>query len=348
MRALAALEIVADSALHDPDPVEDTWQRPSGYQSPDSQGINSTRGTAAEVIGKLLFARPERFGIFRSTVEQLLEDPVVAVRVCVALPVSSILNIDTELAITWFLRLAETRNEFLGGGHAVRFLEHAIHHHFDRVRLLVERMVDAELDKLSQIGARLAAQAAFRHPQALDLAARVITGSGPQRLGVAEVLSSAVGSSNQEVVRQCSEGLIVLFVDPDQEVRRQAARFAGRLDPVAFPQHADLIRAYLDSPAFREEPLHLLHQLKQSALRLPDPLLDAAEAYFLGQQEAGRGPRDARYVRQFDQLIFPLYSQHLNRALPNTGVLTRCLNLFDRMAARRSQEYQEGMQLVER
>lgn len=347
---LAALEIVADCALNDPDPVEDTWQRPDGFRGPDAQGINSVRGTAARVIGSLLLARPERFEVFRPVVERLLEDPVVAVRVCAALPVGAMLNVDTELAITWFLRLAETRDEFLTGQHAYGFLEYALHHHFDRVRPLIERMVDAEIDELVRLGAGLATLAAFWHPQAQDLAARVIAGTEAQRAGVAEVLSSAVGNTDEDIVRQCTQGLKVLFGDPDQKVREQAARFAARIESSAFPRHADLLQAFLASPAFKEEPLHLLHQLQKSALRLPDTLLDTAEAYFTDQHQShhARISRDAHYIREFSQLIFPLYSQHLNRLLQVDGVLTRCLDLFDRMATRRSQEYQDGMQMVER
>ncbi|WP_157451921.1 hypothetical protein [Deinococcus aquatilis] len=143
--------------------------------------------------------------------------------------------------------------------------------------------------------------------------------------------------------------MILLFQDEDARVRQEVARFPGRLAEESFTEHRDLIRAFLASPAFREEPSQMLRKLKVSALRLPSTLLEPAEAYMLGVDapQFAAGSRDALHVREFGQLLIRLYTQHFNRGI-HDEILVRCMNLFDQMARWRIGEYFDAMRQLER
>ena len=144
-------------------------------------------------------------------------------------------------------------------------------------------------------------------------------------------------------------GLRVLFQDEDAGVREEAARFPEQLSEEDFAEHRELIRAFLASPAFKEQPLQMLRKLETSALRLPSTLLEPAEAYMLGADAPKfvGGSRDAFYVREFGRLLIRLYTQHFNRGI-HDDVLPRCLNLFDQMARWRIGEYFDAMRELER
>ena len=342
----AALQIVADCAQAK-DPVEDTWDERDGLRDPHTQGINSTRGQAAEAIGHLLFAKPERFEFFRSVIETLVHDPVAAVRACAVLPLLAVFNQDAELAVAWFIQLAETREEVLGTHYATEFIRYASLKHFNQMMPLIERLSSSSKDGLARAGATLACLAAFDHPEAQSLANQCLTGTVPQRLGCAAVYRSNVNDSKCR--EACWMGLRVLFQDEDAGVREEAARFPEQLSEEDFAEHRELIRAFLASPAFKEQPLQMLRKLETSALRIPSTLLEPAEAYMLGADAPKfvGGSRDAFYVREFGRLLIRLYTQHFNRGI-HDDVLPRCLNLFDQMARWRIGEYFDAMRELER
>lgn len=342
-----ALQIVADYALNHPDPKTDTWINNDDWDG-FYAGLHSIRGHAAKTIDQLLEAKPTRFHFFRPTLEKMIYDPIIAVRSCIAAPVSRVLNIDPELALEWFLQLADTHDEFLRSPHTRIFIEQACDQHFTVIRPIIERMLQSEDEEIAQEGARLACLSALHHAEAEDLAQQARTGSLPQRLGAVRVY--CLNLHHHFAKEQCEQHLPSFFDDPDPTVRGQAGRFIFQFKPKDFNKHQVLVETLMNSQTYREDPVFLLEALKNSAMRLPNVLLDSAEAYM----NANASPHQAQsqqsllHIQDFGTLLFSLHTQHLNRPSPDSDILERCLDLIDNMARWRVPEYQKGMQDLDR
>lgn len=91
-------DIISYYALHDRNP-EQAW-RPfqviNGDQSLAddiyTQGINSVRGRASQAIAELIFKDKERTVYFKDTLQTVVKDPSLAVRSCVAVALTAVLN----------------------------------------------------------------------------------------------------------------------------------------------------------------------------------------------------------------------------------------------------------------
>src|SRR5262249_53310515 len=143
----------------------------------------------------------------------------------------------------------------------------ALSRHFEQVRPFVERMLRSTHPDVAQSGARLAALAVLYHPALEPLEAEAFAGSAKQRLGVAQVAAANIGFT--ECRPWCEPRLTTLFNDEDADVRREAATCFRHLEAAVLDQYADLIQAFCDSKAFRDDSFSILHVLEKSVRRLP-------------------------------------------------------------------------------
>ncbi|KAB8330403.1 hypothetical protein SD80_032025 [Scytonema tolypothrichoides VB-61278] len=96
-----ALDIVVWYALNDLDPVAEL-QRTNQSHNIHSKGINSTRGSAVSAIAALIFADKNRTSYFQEALQQIVQDPSIAVRSCAAEALTAMLNYDRNLAVSLF------------------------------------------------------------------------------------------------------------------------------------------------------------------------------------------------------------------------------------------------------
>ena len=148
---------------------------------------------------------------------------------------------------------------------------------------------------------------------------------------------------------RCSQALERLFNDESLEVRTEAAG-CFRVISTNLEPHLELVSAFIQSPAFVEEPLLLFHTLTQSSLHLPQILLDVAERYLYqaSPEVTDIRLRSAMYTREISELVMKVYAQALNRPDANAELLKRCLNLFDRLASWREYTLIEMLEVYER
>jgi len=336
-----ALAMVSWYALEDPDPTEDQPDR-----DPHTAGINSVRGQAAEAVGQLLFAQPQRLDFFKSTLERLTKDPLVAVRACAGLCVNATLNVDRDYAVSLFLELVECRDELLGARYIQDFMWYALSTHYRTLEPVLERMCRSILPEIAQAGARLASLVAFNLLEAEGLAQQMFEGSEDQRRGAAEVYSHNLDTPHLR--ERCTQRLEKLFTDASAEVRKEAAKcFRGG---AALEPHLLLISTFIGSSAFQEEPFFLLHHLKNSSLHLPEIVIDVAEHYLLGAgpDAADLRSRNAMHTSTVSGLVMKVYSQALNRPATQAPLFGRCLNLFDQFAKWREYEFSKAIEAYER
>lgn len=343
-----ALGLVAWYAVNDPDPSEDLWLRGINGHDPFSAGINSARGMAALAMGRLLFNHPERLGVFREALERVVEDPIVAVRACVAVAPLALLDRHPELALSLFLRLVDARDELLVSPHVERFLHYGLRRRFDALRPVLERLMNSALPEATQTGGRLACLIALDDPGAADLAGRALTGTTAQRLGAAQVY--AANAHDDRVGATCRAALVKLFHDDDEAVRKEAGRCFRTEDDDPAEWNVELIDAYIRSPALHDEPFFLLHGLEQSSARIPATVLDVAEAYIAHAPEdvTDLRTRRAADTHTVSELVVRVYGQALNRPRPDAVLLARCLDMFDQLAEWREYRYMQMLETYER
>ncbi len=296
-------------------------------EDPLSIGINSVRGVAALTIRDLIFSDSQYLSLLLPAVQELVNDPALAVRACAASTLLAVAHWDPHLALPLFTQLCGADDSLLATRDVGTFVWHGLPKHYHELRSHIERMLGSKLKEVHQKGARLACLARLYHPDADDLAERALGGDEAVRLGAAEVAAANVGHSQCRA--WCETALGRLFEDSDKTVRHCAADCFRQLGQRAAPllDFEPLIRTFLKSRTFAEEPIHLLHALTESTQRIPPVVLDVCEQFIdqCAAQAADIRTRHALGQSSVSTLVFRAYAQHADASLRN-----RALDLIDR------------------
>ena len=286
-----------------------------------TQGINCTRGRAAQALGRLILTDAVYIERFRPAIDQLIRDPSPAVRSCVAGIVTAVWQHDPQLAMDLFERLDLSEDRLLTTPHVDAVLRYTVRNHIAEARPTLKRMLRSSDKDIAESGGRLAGLAALYHESAADVAAEARQGSTPQRIGIAQVASKNI---NLPQCREwCEESLLELFDDDDAAVRRTAAMCFRELGDRPLDEYADLIRLFCESRAFQDQAAHLMKALKDSPFRLPGLTCEICDRFLERFSEAGeRVP----YLRDVAHLVFRTYQHH-----QNDEWATHALDLIDRL-----------------
>jgi hypothetical protein len=344
------LELILFYATQDPDPKEDTWKKEdqnsekNRFPSIAGQAINSVRGKAAETIAAIIWDHPERIEFFRPVFGQMVKDPVIAVRYCVAKVLLGLLRYEPDNTIGLFLDLCDCTEIFLVTNTVERFLHYALKTHFSSLKPLLERMIHSSISEVSRVGARLICVTSYAVEEAEQMAEYCLNGSVYQRLGAADVYASNL--KNTRFSGRCEKALLQLFYDPEELVQDEAADCFQKMSDGDIDRLTYLIEKFIQSPAFSRD-THLLYTLEQSAARIPDTILSVCEKFFeITGDEVGniqnKVAGDAHYV---SKLIVRTYAQQLNASIRNPSLLRRTLNLIDRMLENRVYDAEKVLEL---
>ena len=276
------LDLMADWALHDPDPTEELWRVTAWGDTPyyrgDSHdhGINTNRGAAILAVCRCARRRkpPQVERAFR-LLEQTADDPSTAVRTCVIESLGPLLNEDDGRALAIFERELDGHPWLLQTLLVHRFLYWTYYHHFPRIRPLIEALLTDSDDATRQAGARLACLAAFRYPEANELAERAMHGDVAMRRGAAQVYARNLENPKLQAV--CQERLLRLMHDPDEQVRAHVGECFEHLRPEHLDRLQPFIEQFLASPALMNGAEHLVKYLAPLAADAPDLALMVTE-----------------------------------------------------------------------
>ncbi len=333
--SLTAFDILTYYALNDSDPEQESWRTsaPGGgvYYGGDIHmaGINSTRGSAMSAIASLIFADKDRVPHFLHTLQQAVSDSSIAVRTCVAEALIATLNYDRNLAVNLFLELCETEDILLGTQPIEYFLYYALPTHFKDLVPVLERMLSSGLPQVVSVGSRQACRSALELNEAIPLMELCLTASETEthRLAAAEIFGANLRSTQYREF--CEEKLIQLFNDPDERVRDEAAKCFFKFEKDELGKYTNLIRSFVDSPAFIDNCHDLIYALKETTAKLPDITCLICEK-FVDSFDMATADTRTSYAADSDfisELIIRVYSPSRNKALQS-----RCLNIIDRMA----------------
>ncbi|MYD91348.1 MAG: ATP-binding protein [Caldilineaceae bacterium SB0662_bin_9] len=306
------------------DPEKDSWS--SSPIGPIGQAINSDRGSAASTIADLLAADGNRWSILKSTVEQLVIDPVLAVRSVTARCLLAILDTHREDALAGFQRLIEDADPILGSRWIERFVHYAMFRDYAAMRPTLMKMLQSSEPATITAGARQITLAGLSLDEARDDADLVLSMGEEERATAAEIYANNV--THATVGPECEERLKVLFKDESDAVRRSAARCWSAFEPDELAQRGSLLGAFVASIGPEDDINVLVYTLEQSHERLPSEVCALAEravtAY--GPKGADFRLREAGAATMLTPLIIRLHEETEDPELRR-----RVLNVIDTM-----------------
>lgn len=274
-----AVQFIQRAAKHG-NPESELWDE--GYYGGDilMHGINTVRGHVAEAVRDLIWSDKRYLATFRTTVDILIRDPSVAVRATVASTLMAVMVHDAPLARHLAIQLLESDARLLGTRYVEEFIHRAIREAFEPFSEVIRSMLKSEREKICRVGGKLACLARLYHVEADDMAEAALDGNESCRMGACEVAKSNL--LHGECRAWCEMALARLFKDKSAIVRREAAGcfwYLWQSPETPLTGFDDLIRAFLASPAFAEEPSFLLHALEETKQKVPEATLDVCEEF---------------------------------------------------------------------
>ena len=316
-----AVEMIHWLATEHEDPHKELWQQDAGngqtYYNGEvyTNGINTSRGRAAEAIQRLILTDASYIQRLRPTIDRMLGDPSAAVRSCVAGVLRAVAFHDPALGIQLFRGMNLSEERLLATVHVYGFVYDHLRKEFTVLRPIVERMLRSSDAEVCKAGAQLASLAAMVHERAADLGDEALRGAPSQRLGMAKV-----ASANIAVPRfrdWCEPRLVNLFDDDDEEVRQVTALCFSRLPDDALDTYGSLIKAFCNSRAFSGGAFWLIHAFEESRGYLPGMTCMVCERSL---------DQPSTEALETTKLIFRTYQQH-----QDDEWASRVLNLIDRL-----------------
>ena len=327
-----SLRVLIALATGPHDANEDAWRQDAGggrpYYNGDihNNGINTTRGRAAQAIGQLIARDASYIPLFERVLKMLASDPHPAVASCVAMALRMVAYHDAECGISLFQRMDFGEERLLGTRHVYEFMRENLWHGFAELEVAIRRALRSAHPDARQAGARLACLAVLHHAEAQDLAAEAREGDEYQRRGVAEVASANI----RDTVHRgwCEERLKDLFGDDHIEVRKAAASCFRHIPADRLDAYGDLIEAFCTSRAYEEDSFVLLHALKNARTQLPGIVHLVCDRFLDRFSGEAKDIRQHRHADGFIviELIFRLYQHH-----QNDQWTSRAIDLIDRV-----------------
>ena len=311
----ALLSWLCRLAVDDPDPETDDWLGPDGPMAPINQAINTTRGTAAEAIAKLLIADASRWDMLRDTVNQLTVDPVFAVRATAAHCLLAILDARREEALNGFRRLTEGADSIAGSHYVEHFIRRATRERYADMRSTLVQLLESTEPSAVRVGARWIVLSAIlaENSAAREDERRVLTSGEHARAGAADIYAANI--LDQEAGQRCVECLCEMFDDESDAVRESAARCWFALTADQITEQGALLSAFAQSRAFDDSRLSvLLHRLEDATLPLPAELCAIAERVIesFGEKAASAQHMEALTGQTLATLLLSLLEQTMD------------------------------------
>ena len=331
-----SIEMLHWLATEHEDPATEGWREDAGGGGPyyngdiHTNGINTTRGRAADAIRDLIITDSDYIERFRTTLEFMVKDSSVSVLSCVAGVLRAVSYHDIALGMSLFLSMVSSLSEgrLLATRHVRCFIRDNLNGCFADLRPIIERMLRSSAPEVCEVGAGLACIAALIHEErAFDLADEAIQGNARNRLGVAQVASANITAP--EYRDWCEARLVDLFNDQDEDVRRKAASCFRQLRGKPLDRYENLIVAFSDSKAYQEDSSSILSTLEESLRPLPGATCMICEKFFDRFSDEAKDIRTGRSADTYTipKLIFRMYQQHQN----DDTWASRSLDLIDRL-----------------
>ena len=332
-----AIDFIVRMSIELPDPVLMPNELRATDRSYDhlGDGINSVRGHAVETIRNLINYDKDYLVTFGSVIERAVSDANLGVRACLATTLFAVAVRDVSMALPLFEKLLIADDSLLTAQSVQRFINAGLHNHLENLRPFVTRMLGSALVDVRRAGGSSACLARLYHTKANDLAEMALAGDMSNRMGA--VIVAKDNFIRSDCREWCESKLMLFFNDPAVEIRKEAARcfwYLWQNPEIQLTEFDSLIKTFLSSLAFADDPSYLIHALDDTRQRVPESILDVCEQFVNRCAAQARDIRTSIAGDEFSigRLVFRAYAQ-----LESTALRRRSLNLIDRMC-------EEGLQ----
>ena len=127
-------------------------------------------------------------------------------------------------------------------------------------------MISSQEPEVVKVGSRQICVASFELEEAKHLMECCLRGTDYQRLGASQVFAANVKVKPDF----CKYKLMDFFSDQDEQVRKEAAGCFRHLIEEDLDEFADLIEAFIESPAFDLDSHDLIWAMKKATGKLPE------------------------------------------------------------------------------
>ncbi|WP_408995617.1 NACHT domain-containing protein [Streptomyces ipomoeae] len=326
--------IILDRATSAGDPVDGslsvqtTNQEHTQGRDLYTSGINSSRGSAAEVLGDLIIYDTDgsRTALVLPALDGMAEDPAITVRSCVAHLIHASMRHARPEALRAFTQLINTDDSLLATHTVVRLIAHIGFGSPDVARPVIERMLHSNNFETRKSGGQLAALAAMQWSMP-DLLDSVLSGGDvASRTGAANSCAQGLSSTADTVVTL--RAFEQLINDPEHEVRQAIAEVASVVRGERLRPLRDPLTQLISSASFEDALPQLLISLEHAPDRVDYLALECARRFVeIHGQDAGdirtRAAADARHV---GELLIRAYAQ-----ATSISSRTQILDLLDQL-----------------
>jgi len=334
-----ALKRLVDYACNHPNPETNSIVigNDKGFDAADSSvsnlesnSLNSVRSVAGLAIGEHLRNHPDLFERFRPALEHLCNDPHPAVRVAGIEACLTLLNSEKDFAINCFCQASSDDLRVAASRWAVHYFNVGMESHFDQLATIIFAMLNSDQDEVAREGAsELVARWVF-HDYFDDTIENYLTGTVPQRMGIAHVVAGLV--HKPEYFNKCSGIIERLKNDREKEVRSALRGVMNSAEVLSHPKGIEFVRNVVSSLAFKDEPSTLIYTLREytgSIKPFADLLFEICRQFVGPLAETTRDPAHGTMhdLSEILPMLMRLYEEATEEQ--DSAVLNECLNTFD-------------------
>ncbi|WP_028578061.1 HEAT repeat domain-containing protein, partial [Desulfomicrobium escambiense] len=292
--------------------------------------INCVRGVAAGAIGQLLWERKDRLEQVRPGIESLIQDPHPAVRMAAIEAIEPVLNIDKDLAVSWFCKACKDDLRVAASPRVMRFFNYTIPDYIDQVGPIIQQMVLSFVDDVALQGARQVTARWLFHGFFENEFNQCYQGAVPQRKGVADVAAQLL--FDKKYSNQCLNLLLQFMNDPEKEVRNELNGIFRSQNLMTDTKYAVFVKDYIKSEAFADDPDHFVWSLRDfsgSLISVADAIFAVCETFSTTLQEKTRdvGSRYPHMASEIASILLRLYEQAQDDC--NHQIANRCIDIWD-------------------
>jgi hypothetical protein len=306
-----------------------------GIHSLEENAINCVRSLAAITIGSILDDHPDLFPRVRSALERLLHDPHPAVRMAMVGVCLPLWRIDRSLAVEWFVELITDDLRLACGGHAQQLCNVLFPEFAERLNPLIWSMSESSEAEIAEEGAMEATARWLFFDLLGDLVEKCLSGTEPQRKGVARIATNFVGEVQYS--EKCRQLLLQLGDDGSDEVTGEVSKALQNVRILSLPGINPFLSSFVQTQAFKDSPGGLLHAFDQH----PGSLTSFSQEIFTTVSrsiDALRNPKPKPHShaplmdRQLITVLLRLYEQ---AGGSDAEIRSRCLDMFDNLLEKR-------------
>ncbi len=296
-----------------------------------TDAVNCVRGVAAMAIGRLLWEHPSLFSTLKNTLECLVNDTHLAVRVAAIGACLPVLKIDKHFAVVQFMKAIENDIRIAACRNSVYYFNCGMYIEKYRPKLseIILNMVNSEYDEVVCKGAEeLYARHLFYGIFDNEVEQCLAKGSIHQRKGIASVASDLFYKKDH--TEKCCNALMSLFDDSESAVREITRKVFHNPYLLEVKDVTNFLDRFLESKAFADEPTYLIDTFEKyagSLVPFADILFKICEAFagpLLATIKDHRS-RSSYRVSEMPTLILRLYDQ----SKENPEIMNKCLDIWD-------------------